>query len=149
MADDQSNPRVTVQLVQGLLAKHVPVILGPSGPDACAAATPLLAQNGPVLYCLSPTAQAQPGGYVFLTQFSGESGMAVDVRYLRERGLRKIAFITSTDATGQDAERALNAVLAPPRKRDRADRNAPALRVRPISASRRRWPRSKPRTPTR
>lgn len=114
MADDQSNPRVTVQLVQGLLAKHVPVILGPSGPDACAAATPLLAQNGPVLYCLSPTAQAQPGGYVFLTQFSGESGMAVDVRYLRERGLRKIAFITSTDATGQDAERALNAVLARP-----------------------------------
>jgi branched-chain amino acid transport system substrate-binding protein len=71
-------------------------------------------QNGPVLYCLSPTAQAQPGGYVFLTQFAGESGMAVDVRYLRERGLHKIAFIASTDATGQDAERALNTVLARP-----------------------------------
>jgi branched-chain amino acid transport system substrate-binding protein len=51
---------------------------------------------------------------VFLTQFAGESGMAVDVRYLRERGLRKIAFVASTDATGQDAERALNAVLARP-----------------------------------
>jgi branched-chain amino acid transport system substrate-binding protein len=114
VADDQSNPKVAVQLAQGLIAKHVPLILGPSGPDACAAITPLVVQSGPVLYCLSPTAQAQPGGYVFLTQFSGESGMAVDVRYLRERGLRKIAFIASTDATGQDAERALNAVLARP-----------------------------------
>jgi branched-chain amino acid transport system substrate-binding protein len=114
VADDQSNPKVSVQLAQALIAKHVPLILGPSGPDACAAITPLVVQNGPVLYCLSPTAQAQPGGYVFLTQFAGESGMAVDVRYLRERGLHKIAFIASTDATGQDAERALNTVLARP-----------------------------------
>jgi branched-chain amino acid transport system substrate-binding protein len=114
VADDQSNPKVSVQLAQGLIAKHVQLILGPSGPDACAAITPLVVQTGPVLYCLSPTAQAQPGSYVFLTQFSGESGMAVDVRYLRERGLHKIAFIASTDATGQDAERALNAVLARP-----------------------------------
>jgi branched-chain amino acid transport system substrate-binding protein len=114
VADDQSNPKVSVQLAQGLIAKHVQLILGPSGPDACAAITPLVLQNGPVLYCLSPTAQAQSGSYVFLTQFSGESGMAVDVRYLRERGLHKIAFIASTDATGQDAERALNAVLARP-----------------------------------
>jgi branched-chain amino acid transport system substrate-binding protein len=114
VADDQSNPKVSVQLAQGLIAKHVPLILGPSGPDACAAITPLVVQNGPVLYCLSPTAQAQPGGYVFLTQLSGESGMAVNVRYLRERGLLKIAFVASTDATGQDAERALNAVLARP-----------------------------------
>ena len=113
-ADDQSNPKVAVQLAQGLIAKNVPLILGPSGPDACAAITPLVVQNGPLLYCLSPTARAEPGSYVFLTQFSGESGMAVDVRYLRERGLRKIAFIASTDATGQDAERALNAVLARP-----------------------------------
>lgn len=113
-ADDQSNPKVAVQLAQGLIAKNVPLILGPSGPDACAAITPLVVQNGPVLYCLSPTAQAQPGGFVFLTQFSGDSGMAVDVRYLRERGLRRIAFIGSTDATGQDAERALNAALARP-----------------------------------
>ncbi len=114
VADDQSNPKVSVQLAQGLIAKHVPLILGPSGPDACAAISPLVVQNGPVLYCLSPTAQAQAGGYVFLTQLSGESGMAVNVRYLRERGLRKIAFVASTDATGQDAERALNAVLARP-----------------------------------
>ena len=114
VSDDQSNPRVSVQLAQGLIAKHVPLIIGPSGPDACAAISPLVAQSGPLLYCLSPTAQAVPGSYVFLTQFSGDSGMAVDVRYLRERGLRKIAFIASTDATGQDAERALNAALARP-----------------------------------
>ncbi|MGA2393691.1 MAG: ABC transporter substrate-binding protein [Candidatus Lustribacter sp.] len=114
IADDQSNPQVTVQLARALLAKNVPLILGPTGPDTCAALSPLVAQNGPLLYCMAPTAQAQAGSYVFLTQYSGESGMAVNVRYLRERGLRRIAFIASTDAAGQDAERALNAVLARP-----------------------------------
>jgi branched-chain amino acid transport system substrate-binding protein len=114
IADDQSNPQVTVQLGRALLAKRVPLILGPTGPDTCAALTPLVAADGPLLYCFAPTGQAAPGGYVFLTQYAGESGMAVLIRYLRERGLRKIAFIASTDAAGQDAERALNAVLARP-----------------------------------
>lgn len=114
VADDQSNPQTTVQLAQGLIAKHVPVILGPTGPDTCAAVTPLVAQSGPVLYCVAPTGQAPPGGYVFLTLFSGDTGMAVAVRYLRERGFRKVAFLTSTDAAGQDAERALNAALQKP-----------------------------------
>jgi branched-chain amino acid transport system substrate-binding protein len=109
VADDQSNPRVAVQLAQNLIAKHVPLILGPSGPDACAAITPLVVQNGPLLYCLSPTSQAQPGSYVFLTQFSGDSGMAVDVRYLRERGLHRLSFIASNHTTGRDAERAFTA----------------------------------------
>jgi len=114
VADAQSNPQVAVQLVQGLVAKHVPLILGPSGPDTCAAVSPLVLQNGPVVYCLAPTAQSPAGSYVFLTLYAGEPGMAVNVRYLRERGLRKIAFIGSTDAAGQDAERALNAALARP-----------------------------------
>jgi branched-chain amino acid transport system substrate-binding protein len=114
VADDQSNPQVTVQLVQGLIAKHVPVILGPSGPDKCAAAMPLVMQAGPVLYCTTPNAAAPPGSYVFLSLFSAESNMAVTIRYLRERGLHKLAYLGSNDATGQDAERWLNEALAKP-----------------------------------
>src|ERR1700722_19450593 len=30
ISDDQSNPQVAVQLIQGMRAKHVPLILGPS-----------------------------------------------------------------------------------------------------------------------
>jgi len=114
VADDQSNPQVTVQLVQGLIAKHVPVILGPSGPDKCAAAMPLVMQDGPVLYCTTPNAAAPPGSYVFLSLFSADANMAATVRYLRERGWRKLAYLGTTDAAGQDAERSLNNALARP-----------------------------------
>ena len=114
IADDQSNPQTAVQLVQGLVAKHVPLILGPSGTGPCGAIVPIVATNGPVTYCLSNGAQAPAGGYVFLTLYSGEAGMAVIVRNLRERGLKKVAFISTVDATGQDAEKSLDAALARP-----------------------------------
>src|ERR1700750_1119192 len=35
LADDQSNPQVAVQLFNGLIAKQVPVILGPSYSATC------------------------------------------------------------------------------------------------------------------
>ncbi len=114
VADDQSNPQITVQLVQGLIAKHVPLILGPSGPDKCAAAMPLVMQDGPLLYCTTPNAAAPPGSYVFLSLFSADSNMAATIRYLRERGWRKLAYLGSTDASGADAERSLNAALGKP-----------------------------------
>jgi branched-chain amino acid transport system substrate-binding protein len=112
--DDGSSPQTAVQLAQGLIAKNVPLILGSSSPQACGAIAPLIAQNGPVLYCLANGGQAQPGGYEFLTLMSYDSQMAVAMRYFRERGLHRLATIFSTDAGGQDAERALKAALALP-----------------------------------
>jgi branched-chain amino acid transport system substrate-binding protein len=112
--DDGSSPQTAVQLAQGLIAKNVPLILGSSSPQACGAIAPLIAQNGPVLYCLANGGQAQPGGYEFLTLMSYDSQMAFAMRYFRERGLHRLATIFSTDAGGQDAERALKAALALP-----------------------------------
>src|ERR1019366_5495372 len=40
--------------------------------------------------------------------------IAATVRYLRVKGLRKIALMTSTDATGQDAERSIDAAVNAP-----------------------------------
>jgi branched-chain amino acid transport system substrate-binding protein len=114
IADDQSNPQVTLQLANALIAKHVPIILGPSGPDTCAAVTPVVAQDGPLLYCLANAGHPPAGSYVFLTLFSAESMMGAVVRYLRERGLTKIAYLVSTDAAGQDAERAFLAATTEP-----------------------------------
>jgi branched-chain amino acid transport system substrate-binding protein len=113
-ADDGSSPQTAVQLAQGLIAKNVPLILGSSSPQACGAIAPLVAQNGPVLYCLANGGQAQQGGYEFLTLMSYDSQMAVAMRYFRERGLHRLATIFSTDAGGQDAERALKVALALP-----------------------------------
>jgi len=114
VADDGSSPQTAVQLAQGLIAKKVPLILGSSSPNACGAIAPLVAQHGPVLYCLANGGLAAPGGYEFLTLMSYDSQMAVAMRYFRERGLHHLATIFSTDAGGQDAERALKVALALP-----------------------------------
>lgn len=114
VADDQSSAQTAVQLAQGIIAKNVPIILGPSGPTSCGAIAPLVAQNGPVFYCLANGGDVVPGGYEFLTLMSYESQLAVAVRYLRERGLHRLASIFATDAGGQGAEKALLSVLALP-----------------------------------
>ncbi len=44
--DDQSNPAVSVQLVNGLIAKKVPLILGPTFTATCQADGPLVAKTG-------------------------------------------------------------------------------------------------------
>jgi len=114
VADDQSSPQTAVQLAQGLIAKNVPLILGSSSPNACAAMAPLLAQNGPVLYCLANGGTVVPGSYEFFTLMSYESQLAVTVRYFRESGRQRLATIFSTDAGGQGAEKALRDALALP-----------------------------------
>jgi branched-chain amino acid transport system substrate-binding protein len=114
VADDGSSPQTAVQLAQGMIAKGVPVILGSSSPNACGAIAPLVAQGGPVLYCLANGGLPVEGGYEFLTLMSYDSQLAVAMRYFRERGLHRLATIFSTDAGGQDAERALRVALALP-----------------------------------
>jgi branched-chain amino acid transport system substrate-binding protein len=118
VADDQSDVKTSLQLAQGLIAKNVPVILGPSSPQACAAIAPIIAQSGPVLYCQANAGQATPGGYEFFAAFPYEPQFAVTFRYFRARGLRRIAYIVSTDAGGQDVERAIATTSALPENKD-------------------------------
>jgi branched-chain amino acid transport system substrate-binding protein len=49
--DDQSNPELSVQLVNGVLAKKPPFVIGPSLTSSCGA-TAALFKDGPVDYCL-------------------------------------------------------------------------------------------------
>lgn len=114
IADDNSSPQTALQLARGLIGRNVPLILGSSSPNACGAIAPLTAEKGPVLYCLANGGATVPGGYEFLTLMSYQSQMMVAMRYFHERGLRRLATIFSTDAGGQEAERALSAVLAEP-----------------------------------
>jgi branched-chain amino acid transport system substrate-binding protein len=114
VADDQSSPQTAVQIAQGLIAKNVPLILGSSSPNACAAIAPLVQQSGPVLYCLANGGTPVPGSYEFFTLMSYESQLAVTLRYFRERGLTHLATIFATDSGGQGAEQAFKAALALP-----------------------------------
>ncbi len=111
VSDDESSPQTAVQLAHNLIAKNVPIILGSSSPNACGAIAPLVAANGPLLYCLANGGDPVIGGYEFLTSMSYDSQMAVAARYFRERGWHKIATIFATDSGGQTSEKALQGAL--------------------------------------
>jgi branched-chain amino acid transport system substrate-binding protein len=114
IADDASNPQNTLQLTNGLIAKHAPVIIGPSSTSGCNAIAPLLEKSGPVQYCLSPGIHAAPGGYVFSAGAGTDATAAAEIRFFRERGLTRIAMIALTDASGQDHEQQVDAALRLP-----------------------------------
>jgi branched-chain amino acid transport system substrate-binding protein len=113
-ADDTSNPQVAVQLVNGIIARSSPIILGSGLAAVCNAIDGLLAQKGPVNYCLSPVIHPAPGSYVFSAGASSVDDVLVLTRYFRERGWTRVAVITATDATGQDMDAAFNAVFPLP-----------------------------------
>jgi branched-chain amino acid transport system substrate-binding protein len=109
--DDQSNPQTAVQLANQLIEQKVPVIVGPVLTSACAAIMPLLAQNGPVDLCYSPVITPPARGYVFRAAPRIEDVQSVMLRYFKNRGLKKLAIITATDASGQTFDQKLDVTL--------------------------------------
>lgn len=106
--DDQTNPVTTVQLVNQLIAKHVPVFLGPGGASACQAAQPIIDQNGgPVGYCISNSVHPPPGSFMFAALRPNTDFATAALRYLDDKKDRKIAILTATDSAGRDGEEAV------------------------------------------
>jgi branched-chain amino acid transport system substrate-binding protein len=118
IADVQSNPVVAVQLATPLIAKNTPVILGPDFAGSTLAGMPLLKSNTTVLYSFSPAIHPESGAYVFSCLVSTHDLIAAGVRYLREHGLRRIAVLSSTDATGIDQLDQVEQAVALPENRD-------------------------------
>jgi branched-chain amino acid transport system substrate-binding protein len=123
IADDTSNPQVTVQLVDQLIARNVPLILGATLTGTCGAEMPRVKEGGPVVMCLSPGVYPPPGSYMFTSNAWTVDEIHADIRYFRLRGMTKIGMITSTDGSGAAAEKGLNETFA-------------NTSIRPISACR-------------
>jgi branched-chain amino acid transport system substrate-binding protein len=111
--DDQTSPQTTVQITNGILAEKPAVMIGSSIVAMCNALAPLL-KEGPFDYCLSPGVHPAAGSYQFSTSTDTHALIEALVRYLRSSGMTKIAFMTSTDASGQDAERGFDEVIKLP-----------------------------------
>lgn len=109
--DDQTNPQIAVSLANAILAKHAPVILGPQITATCNAVFPLLV-DGPVMWCFSPGFHPPKDGFGFSSNASTAALLQTTVRYFHALGLNKLGLIATTDATGQDGERTLDAALA-------------------------------------
>ncbi len=115
--DDQSSPQVAVQLGSQLKAKNPSVILGPSIVAMCNAAGALM-KDGPVMYCLSPGIHPPKGSFVFASSTSTYDLAKALMRHFRLKGWKRVAIMTSSDASGQDAERGLNEAAAMPENKD-------------------------------
>lgn len=109
--DDQSNPQTGVQLANKAIAAKPAVVLGSSLVGICNAMAPLM-QDGPAMYCFSPGIHPPAGSYVFTSSVSTLDLTDAIIRYFRLKGWTKLAFMTSADATGQDAEHGLDEAAA-------------------------------------
>jgi branched-chain amino acid transport system substrate-binding protein len=109
--DDQSSPQLAVQLANEVLATNPPVLLGSTLVAACNAMSALM-KNGPVMYCFSAGVHPPDGSYTFSSGVSTHDQAAAMIRFFRSKGWTRLALITSSDATGQDADKGFDELLA-------------------------------------
>jgi branched-chain amino acid transport system substrate-binding protein len=111
--DDQTSPQVAVQLLTDILAHNPPVVLGSTISGVCNAMTPLM-RDGPVHYCFSPSVRPIDGGYEFTSQIASRDQQDALLRFFQAKGWKRVALITTTDASGQDADKAIGALFKEP-----------------------------------
>jgi branched-chain amino acid transport system substrate-binding protein len=111
--DDQSSPQTAVQVVQNALNSKPQVIIGSEFAALCLAMEPFT-RGKAVQYCVSPGVHPQYGADMFSASISTQGMATAMLRYMREKGWKRVGTITSTDASGQDAENQLKVAAALP-----------------------------------
>ena len=115
--DDQSSPQTAVQLASQIVANKPPVVIGSALVAMCNAMAPLM-RRGPVMFCTSPGIYPAPGSFVFSSSNATKDLMTTQIRFFRLKGWTRVAVITSTDASGQDALKHAHEVFADPENKD-------------------------------
>jgi branched-chain amino acid transport system substrate-binding protein len=110
--DDGSNPQTAVQLTNGVLAAKPPVMLGSTVVGTCSAMMAIVKSAGPVQYCFSPGIHPASTSFTFSSSINTADLAIATLRYFRGKHWNKVAIITSTDGSGQDAANAFNEALA-------------------------------------
>ena len=115
--DDQSSPQLAVQLAAQVKQSNPPVVFGSTLVAACNAMAPLL-RGGPLQYCFSAGVHPAAGANMFTAGVSTTDAAHALLTYFHGRGWTRIALLTSTDATGQDADKSFDALFALPENAD-------------------------------
>jgi branched-chain amino acid transport system substrate-binding protein len=115
-ADDQGSPQLSVQIASQILAsKPAPaVVLGTASAGVCSAIEPLFQNAKTLQWCFSPTFYPPMGGYVYPSTVGSKDLMRVQVRYMKERGMKRLAILSTTDVSGKLGESELKDVLKEP-----------------------------------
>jgi branched-chain amino acid transport system substrate-binding protein len=133
--DDQSNPQISNQLMSQARARGANIVLDAAALSSCLAANTLVGKDGPVLFCTTSGVHPAPGSFLFVTVPSTVFQYDMAVRYYRLRGFTKIALIATTDATGQDTEKYIDAAAAQPENRGVTIVNHEHLNIGDLSAA--------------
>ena len=105
--DDQSSPQLAVQLSAQVKQSSSPVVFGTTLVAGCNAMAPLL-RGGPMQYCFSAGVHPASGANMFTAGVSTTDAARALLTYFRGKGLDQASpLLTSTDATGQDADKSL------------------------------------------
>lgn len=111
LQDDQSSPKVAVELLNGIMAHKPAVVMGSVIVATCRAMAALI-KDGPVMYCFSPGLHPDDKSYAFSGNVSTADSINVGFNYFVKTGLTRFAVITATDSTGQDADKAIDDTIA-------------------------------------
>jgi branched-chain amino acid transport system substrate-binding protein len=112
--DDASVPATALQVMNQIMAQKPAAILGTGFTATCNAILPASRANGPVTYCLTPGIHPPAGAYAFSANVGTESMAPSMLRFFKEKGWTKFAFMSSTDASGQDVENAITVAMQRP-----------------------------------
>ena len=118
ISDDQSNPLLSTQVVTKIAAGKPPFILGPGFVATCLSSMAYLVQNGPVAYCFAPGIRPPANGYVFSAGPNGDQSTLMMVRWMRLRGWKRMAVISTTDASGQSFDHGVQFAMAQAESKD-------------------------------
>jgi branched-chain amino acid transport system substrate-binding protein len=115
--DDQTDPRLSVQLANQLIAKHPVAILGSGNAATCAAIAPLM-ENGPVDYCFTPGYAPKSGGYVFAASASLHLIVPANFIFARGKTWLRVGIFSTSIASGQAADVDTRYAMTLPENRD-------------------------------
>ena len=101
IADNQTTASTSVSLASPLVSQ-VPLLIVGSLTTTDKPVDDLATSNGPVIYDLSPGDHPKPGSFVYSASNSTTNQAQAFINFAESRGWKRIAAITSTDASGQD-----------------------------------------------
>lgn len=114
LGDSQTSGQVGLQLANSFIAQHAQVFIDGGPSTVCNSSVPVVQDNGPVDYCLSPVIAPKPGSYVFAAGMPSVYQAKIVLRFLKAKGLTKIGELSTTDSTGADLEKQVDNALSSP-----------------------------------
>jgi branched-chain amino acid transport system substrate-binding protein len=116
-ADDNSNPQTAVALATQILQSKPVAVFGPNSAGLCSAIAPLFQAAKVFNWCFSPTFYPPVGGFVYPSMSGSKDLMRIQVRFMRQRGIKKLAMLSTTDVSGKTGESELVEILKEPESR--------------------------------